>query len=137
VIITVYDSPTTVRSIDMDRTVLNLRNMFPSIHRIGNTSISGTIIEDVTTFTSQGDHAPEQLVDALIEKYGEGDVYDVCNPGEQARRISAIRVDEADRGRQAIPKNIYSGSEMIYVIKPDRDRITNEIDAKCRNIFKG
>lgn len=131
-IITVYEDLTTARSVDLDRTTVDLRNMFTSIHRFSNTSISGTIVEDVTTFTSQGEFSPEMLVDGLIEKYGAGDVYDTCKPGEQARRISVVRIDESNRSNLGIPRSIYSGSEMVYVIKPDRERLSSELEAKIQ-----
>lgn len=134
-IVTIYESPANTKTVDMDRTFLNLRNMFPSIHRIGDCTISGETIEDVTTFTSSGEYGPEQLVDKYIEKYGPGEVFDECRPGELPRRITVMRVDPKDRNRMDIPKDIYDGSEIVYVIKPDRDRLSNQYEKRCQSLF--
>ena len=134
-IVTISESPSNTKSTDMDRTHLNLRSMFHSIHRLGDCVISGTTIEDVTTFTSTGEYGPEQLVDQYIEKYGPGDVFDECRPGELPRRITVMRVDEDDRNRNDIPRDIYSGSEIVYVIKPDRDRLSTQYEKRCQALF--
>lgn len=134
--ITTYVSPTEKRTVDLDRTSVNLRNLFTSIHRLGDCTLTGRILEDVTTFTSVGEFGPETLVDDLIAKYGEGDVYDICRVNEQARRITVMKVDEECRSRNHMPKDVYSGSEVVYVIKPDGQRLSSELDTLTKRAFE-
>lgn len=127
-IITIIKSPTETETIQFDRRYINLSNMVQTVRNRTPIVIHGTVVEDLTTFTSTGEFGPEALVDQLIEKYGEGDAYDTCKVGEYPRRITVLKVDEEDRNRRGIPKDIYGGSEYVYIVKPDKERLSTELD---------
>ena len=133
-LITTYQDPNHIRSIDICRSSLDLTMMMDKIQRSKGSCLHGIIVEDITTFTSTGDFSPENLLVGLFEKYGDGDVFDECNANDQPRRITILKVDEKDRNLD-IPKDVYSGSEYIYIIKPDKKRLSNELENGIKHAF--
>lgn len=135
-IITQYTAPGTSTTVNLDRRVLYLD--YNALDRnSARWQVAGTILEDISTFTSVGPYGPDMLIVDLRKRYGPGMIINRCRVGDQARRVTVYKVDDEYTGNNnKIPKDLYDGSSIIYVIKPDADRIYNELTHIIENDLK-